>query len=35
LVEILNVAGFYSIVASIVVATGVSPRPGAPQPFAS
>jgi len=35
LVEILNVAGFYSIVASIVVATGVSPRPGTPLPFAS
>ena len=32
-VEILNVAGFYSIVASVVVTTGVKPRPGAADPF--
>ena len=33
-VEILNVAGFYSIIASIVVTTGVGPRPGQADPFA-
>ena len=33
-VEVLNVAGFYSIVASIVVTTGVAPRPGQSDPFA-
>ena len=33
-VEILNVVGFYSIVASIVVTTGVSPRPGQADPLA-
>ena len=34
-VEILNVAGFYSIIASVVVTTGVAPRPGALDPFAA
>jgi 4-carboxymuconolactone decarboxylase len=34
-VEILNVAGFYSIVASVVLTTGVGPRPGASDPFAA
>src|SRR3954470_18531482 len=33
-VEILNVAGFYSIVASIVRVTGVMPK-GVPDPFAA
>ncbi|MSQ52708.1 MAG: hypothetical protein EXR28_12555 [Betaproteobacteria bacterium] len=33
-VEILNAAGFYSIIASIVVTTGVSPRAGQSDPFA-
>jgi 4-carboxymuconolactone decarboxylase len=33
-IEILNAAGFYSIVASIVVTTGVAPRPGQADPFA-
>ncbi|MFM9972297.1 MAG: carboxymuconolactone decarboxylase family protein [Burkholderiales bacterium] len=34
MVEILNVAGFYSIIASIVVTTGIAPRPGQTNPFA-
>lgn len=33
-VEILNVAGFYSTIASIVRTTGVPPRPGQSDPFA-
>ncbi len=33
-IEILNAAGFYSIIASIVVTTGVSPRPDQSDPFA-
>jgi 4-carboxymuconolactone decarboxylase len=33
-VEVLNVAGFYGIVASIVNATGVAVRPGQTDPFA-
>ncbi len=33
LIEILNVAGFYSIVASVVRTTGIAPRPGTPHPF--
>ncbi len=33
LIEVLNVGGFYSIVASIVRTTGVAPRPGTPHPF--
>jgi 4-carboxymuconolactone decarboxylase len=35
LVEVINVNGFYSIVATIVRTTGIGPRPGTPQPFAS
>ena len=34
-IEILSVAGFYAILASIVVTTGIAPRPGEPSdPFA-
>ena len=33
-IEVLNAAGFYSTIASIVVTTGVSPRPGQSDPFA-
>jgi len=35
IVEILNVAGFYSIIATLVVTTGVALRPGALDPFAT
>ena len=34
-IEILNVAGFYAIIASIVVTTGVPPGHGASDPFAA
>ena len=34
LVELLNVAGFYGIIASIVCVTGIPVRPGQTRPFA-
>jgi hypothetical protein len=34
IIEILNVAGFYGIIASIVNTTGVALRPGQSDPFA-
>ena len=33
-IEILNVAGFYGIIANIVITTGIPPRPGQTNPFA-
>jgi len=35
LIEVINVNGFYGIVATIVRTTGVEPRPGTSNPFAA